>query len=129
MTFLFGLFFNHWFGSMVIIILCLYGMKRTNRITEFIAPILYICSVKSSPLSHFWYYILLPAFCLPIRDKWIRRILFFVIILVSLRDFYSIFIGPIGYQNPPNVRILLERVFLGILRILWIFDILLIHDV
>lgn len=99
--------------SLVFLALCLYGMEKQQRVVEFLAPLAFLVFVKSILIGQFWYVTLLPAFCLPVEDtKW-RRWLFAACLLFGARELHSIFIGPIGYQNPPDVMSLLEKAFGG----------------
>ncbi|MFB3785625.1 MAG: glycosyltransferase family 87 protein [bacterium] len=98
----------HFGASLVFLALCLLGMEKQQRVVEFLVPAAFLVFVKLNVIGQFWYVTLLPAFCLPVKDtKW-RRWLFTACLLFGGRELYSIFIGPIGYQNPPDVMSLLE---------------------
>lgn len=109
----FWLILIHIFLSIGFLFFCLYGIKRTQKITPWLSPMLFVILVRSSKLAQFWYFLLLPAFCLPVEDKTLRRILFVFCASFGLMDIHSIFIGPIGYLNPPDVMVLLQKAFWG----------------
>jgi glycosyl transferase family 87 len=107
------LIYTHLFLSIGFLLFCVYGMKRTRRVIPWVAPLVFVIMVRSSQLAQFWYFMILPALCLPVEDKTMRRILFVWCAAFGVLSIYSIFIGPVGYQNPPDVMFLLSKVFWG----------------
>lgn len=109
----FWLIISHALASVGFLFFCLYGIKRTNRILPWLAPMLFVILIRSSKLAQFWYFMILPAFCFAVEDRMLRRILFAWCLLFGLIGLYSILVGPIGYQNPPDAMILLNKAFWG----------------
>ncbi len=103
----------HWLVGLLFIAGCLYGIYKTKNLIEVSASFLFVLCVKASRIGQFWYLMLTPAFCLTVSDSKIRRLLFLLAFLLGIRSLYSIFVGPIGYQNPPDAMILLEKVMWG----------------
>ena len=109
----FWLILSHQLISIGFLFFCLYGMKRTALWIPWIAPLLFVILLPFSQLAQFWYYILLPALCLPVEDRSLRRILFLWSMAFGLLSIYSILIGPIGYRNPPDAMLILQKAFWG----------------
>jgi hypothetical protein len=103
----------HWLAGLIFVLGCMYGVKKTGNLVELSAPLLFILSVKASRIGQFWYFMLTPAFCLTISDQKVRRLLFVLSLLLGIRSLYSIFIGPIGYQNPPDAMLLMAKTMWG----------------
>ncbi len=107
------LIFSHCLISVGFLFFCLYGIKRTQRITPWFAPMMFVILIRFSKLAQFWYFLVVPALCLPVEDRLLRRILFAWSACFGIISLHSIFIGPIGYLNPPDVLILLQKAFWG----------------
>ncbi len=103
----------HWVAGILFLAACLYGLKKTGKLAEISSPLLFVLAVKASRIGQFWYLMLTPAFCLTVQDNTVRRWLFAFAFLLGFRSLYSILIGPIGYQNPPDAVYLLGKVMWG----------------
>ena len=80
----------------LLIVLILAARRPTRSITYF-APIAFVVLVKGSMLAQFWYFLQLPAFLLPLRE---RRLRFWLIALTPVLDVYSLaqmVAGPFGW--------------------------------
>ncbi|MGC9326026.1 MAG: glycosyltransferase family 87 protein, partial [Candidatus Hinthialibacter sp.] len=104
---------SHWVVSVGFLLFCLYGMRRTQQVLPWIAPVVFVVLVRLSQMAQFWYFMLLPAFCLPVEDVKLRRILFVWCAAFGLLSLHSIFIGPTGYLNPPDAVVILQKAFWG----------------
>lgn len=109
----FWLVLAHWIAGVVYLAFGLIAIRKTGRWLEFAAPLALVVLVKANVIGQFWYFILLPAFCLPIQDQGWRRLFFALSALMGIRSLYSIFIGLIGYQNPADAMVIVEMCFWG----------------
>lgn len=107
------LIYSHLFFSVAFEFFCLYGLKRTQTIWPWLTPFLFVFQVHTSRLGQFWYLMYLPALCLLVEEKNFRRALFLGCWGMSLLGLSSIVSGLTGYQNPPDVMLLIERIFWG----------------
>ncbi len=99
--------------SICFIFLCFWAVKRGADFMELVPALLFLVIVKSSQIGQFWYLILLPAFCLTVREQRLRRLLMLAAAIMGAHAFYLIAIGPIGYENPPALKYLLDKAFWG----------------
>jgi hypothetical protein len=82
------------FGLLMLLLLRV--RLETEPITLF-APIAFVTLVKGSLLAQFWYFLMFPAFVLPLRE---HRLRYWLIALTPLLDVYSlaqIIAGPFGW--------------------------------
>ena len=109
----FWLILAHWVVGLIFVLGCVYGLLRTRDLVEWFAPMAFVVVAKANIIGQFWYMMLTPAFCLTVSETRSRRWLFVLAFALGVRSLYSIFIGPIGYQNPPDAAYLLEKAFWG----------------
>lgn len=103
----------HWFTGLIFVLGCLLILLRRKNLVEIFAPLFFVVWVKANLIGQFWYLMLTPALCLTVQDRRDRRILCVLAFLLCIRSLYSIFIGPIGYLNPPDAQYLMELAFWG----------------
>ncbi len=108
-----GLIYAHMAVSLAFEFYCLYGMRRTRTVWPWLTPFLFVFLVHTSTLAQFWYLIFLPALCLLVEEKNPRRILFLGCAGMGPLSLCSIFLGPTGYRNPPDVMIVINKIFWG----------------
>ncbi|MCH8963178.1 MAG: hypothetical protein IH820_18155, partial [Bacteroidetes bacterium] len=96
--------YSHWIAGIVFIFFCLYAARQTDTLLEYTAPLLFVVFAKGNMLGQLWYFAVLPAFCVTINHAKYRLILFILLLFFSFRELYSIFIGAVGYQNPPDAQ-------------------------
>ena len=85
---------SRWPGSSVVLIL---AAKRSVEPITYFAPLALETLVKGSMLEQVWYFLQLPAFLLPLRE---RRLRFWLIALTPVLDVYSLvqmIAGPFGW--------------------------------
>lgn len=107
------LIYTHMAVSLAFEFYCLYGMRRTQTIGPWLTPFLFVFLVHTSTLAQFWYLIFLPALCLLVEEKTPRRVLFLGCAGMGLLGLCSILLGPTGYRNPPDVMIVIDKIFWG----------------
>lgn len=110
----FWLVLSHFIAGILFVGTCLYFMRSEQRIVPYLAPLLFVVFIKSNMLGQFWYFMQLPVFCLTVENVKHRRILLAIALLFSIRSLYSLFIGPVGYQNPDSVMRILQKAMYGI---------------
>ncbi len=98
----------HWLAGVIFVFGCIYGIHRHGKALQWIAPLVFVIFVKLNRIGQFWYLMLTPAFAMTVEDNMYRRLLFILAIVLGIRSLYSIFIGPIGYQNPEGAQYLVE---------------------
>ncbi len=73
---------------------------QLDCILDYAPLLLFICLLKSSPVTQDWHLMLVPAFALTIRHPRHRRTVFLIAWLFGVRSMYSMLIGLIGDRNP-----------------------------
>ena len=91
-----------------ILFLLVWLAARRRNILDYLPCFLFIFSVKCSPLAWFWYFQLVPAFALTVRDRGDRRLLFLAGMTLGTRSILSIFGLHFAYMNPPEILALQE---------------------
>ena len=103
----------HWIAGLLFVAVGLWGLRQTKAWRQFFAPLMQVFGVKANLLGQFWYLMIAAPFCIAIEDdRWRRRMLVLAALL-GVRSMYSIFIGPIGYMNPPDAVYLIQKIFNG----------------
>ncbi len=110
----FWLVLSHWLAGLAFVLACLWFMKMENRWVPYFAPLVFVVFVKANRIGQFWYMMITPAFCLTVENPRHRRVLLLLALLFGIRSLYSIFVGPVGYVNPDDVTLVLERCMFGI---------------
>ncbi len=103
----------HWAAGLLFVSIGLWGLWQTNAWRQFLAPLLQVVGVKANLLGQFWYLMVVAPFCVAIEDTRWRRGMLTLAVLLGIRSLYSILIGPVGYQNPPDAVYLIEQIFNG----------------
>ncbi|MFH1739399.1 MAG: hypothetical protein ABIH23_10370 [bacterium] len=111
-------------GTLLLLILLSYSRFRAlkqevttktgqmmDSILDYAPAFLFLCLLKSSPLTQFWHLMLLPAFAMTIQDRRHRRILFIMACLFGGRSLYTMLIGPFGDRNPSETMQVLSICF------------------
>ncbi|MEW6238818.1 MAG: glycosyltransferase 87 family protein [Candidatus Omnitrophota bacterium] len=109
----FSLVLAHGIAGFAFVLFCLYGLRRTRQLMQWLAPLVFVFFVKFNRIGQFWYLMLTPAFCLTVEEPSCRRWLFLFSAALGVRSLYSILIGPIGYYNPPDAQYLNILCFWG----------------
>lgn len=84
-------------ASFGLVILLLLRARGSEEPITFFGPVSFVVLVKGSLLAQFWYFLMFPAFVLPLQE---RRLRFWLIALTPLLDVYSlaqIIVGPFGW--------------------------------
>ena len=109
----FWLILAHWIAGFVFVLGCAYGAIRTKEYLGFFAPFVFVWFVKMNIIGQFWYLMQTPAYCLTVSNNRYRILLFCLSFLLGIRSLWSIFIGPVGYQNPEDAMYLVKTAFWG----------------
>ena len=104
---------GHFLLGFAFILIILFVLNNGADKWQVCGALIFIVFIKLSQIGQLWYLILLPAFCIPITDVKLRRILVGPSAATGIRELYTICIGPLGYANPPEVVALLEKIFYG----------------
>lgn len=110
----FWLVFSHWIAGIVFVGACLWFMRQEQRMVPYLAPLVFVVFVKANLIGQFWYFILVPAMCMTVENARHRRILLGLSLLFNVRSLWSLFLGPVGYQNPGDVMRVLEMGMWGV---------------
>ncbi len=110
----FWLVFTHWLAGLAFVLACLWFMKMENRWVPYFAPLVFVVFVKANQIGQFWYMMITPAFCMTVENPRPRRVLMLLSLGFGVRSLWSIFISPVGYVNPDDVAVVLERCMYGI---------------
>jgi hypothetical protein len=90
-------------------------VRLEDSVLDYAPAFLFLCFLKTSPMTNFWHLMLLPAFAMTIQDPRHRRLVFLCACLFGGRSLHAIFarpfLGPIGDVNPEGTMQILSICF------------------
>lgn len=90
-------------------------ISLVQSVLDYAPALLFLCFLKTSPMTNFWHLMLLPAFAMTIQDPRHRRLVFLCACLFGARSLYAIFLGPFfghfGDRNPEGTMQILSICF------------------